>query len=310
MITTHRPSLTPKSASILIALSPFPGSRRKITGVAPSLTTAAAGSSEASATVALSDDFDHPRVHGVARINGFTFNTFPFGDLATAPGTEWVLRDERLDSVRMEGTHRRSRYTIHDAFLDFTQYSMRAGARMHADPMEVADFYDMFHFDGDPTFTPYDGRGVVDANVDYVLGWLRQEENQYLTYSLDEVRATRVVPAPRWTLDELTGRLTELSGQGAVASLTAATALLLEAQLRGEPCAWILLPGSSFFPPDLAASGVDLEALVVVRVETGERSDVGTVGMGRGEVDILLDVAGVFPLCDAAAPGTAPASAP
>lgn len=52
------------------------------------------------------------------------------------------------------------------------------------------------------------------------------------------------------------------------------------------------------------------EALVVVRVETGERSDVGTVGMGRGEVDILLDVAGVFPLCDAAAPGTAPASAP
>jgi len=25
-------------------------------------------------------------------------------------------------------------------------------------------------------------------NIDYVLGWLRQEENQYLTYSLDEVR--------------------------------------------------------------------------------------------------------------------------
>ncbi len=28
----------------------------------------------------------------------------------------------------------------------------------------------------------------VGINVDYVLGWLRQEENQYLTYSLDEVR--------------------------------------------------------------------------------------------------------------------------
>ena len=25
-------------------------------------------------------------------------------------------------------------------------------------------------------------------NVDYVLGWLRQEENQYLSYTLDEVR--------------------------------------------------------------------------------------------------------------------------
>ena len=125
---------------------------------------------EASATVALSDDFDHPRVHGVANIQGFTFNTFPFGDLATAPGTEWVLRDERVDSARMEGTHRRSRYTIRDAFLDFRQFSLRAGARLHSDPMELADFYDMFHFDGDPTFTPYDGHGVVDASVDYVLG--------------------------------------------------------------------------------------------------------------------------------------------
>lgn len=28
----------------------------------------------------------------------------------------------------------------------------------------------------------------IGINVDYVLGWLRQEENQYLTYSLDEVR--------------------------------------------------------------------------------------------------------------------------
>jgi ectoine hydroxylase-related dioxygenase (phytanoyl-CoA dioxygenase family) len=29
----------------------------------------------------------------------------------------------------------------------------------------------------------------IGINVDYVLGWLRQEENQYLTYTLDEVRA-------------------------------------------------------------------------------------------------------------------------
>ena len=29
----------------------------------------------------------------------------------------------------------------------------------------------------------------IGINIDYVLGWLRQEENQYLTYSLDEVRA-------------------------------------------------------------------------------------------------------------------------
>ena len=83
--------------------------------------------------------------------------------------------------------------------------------------------------------------------------------------SLDEVRAAGA-SSPRWQLDDLTGRLTELSGLGAVASFTAATALVLEAQCRGEPIAWIMLPGRSFFPPDLADSGIDLHALVVVRV--------------------------------------------
>ncbi len=87
--------------------------------------------------------------------------------------------------------------------------------------------------------------------------------------SLDEVRAPRnheqTARAARWSLDELTGRLTELSGQGAVASLTAAVMLVIEAQERGEPVAWATLPTASFYPPDLAEAGVDLDALVVVR---------------------------------------------
>lgn len=85
--------------------------------------------------------------------------------------------------------------------------------------------------------------------------------------SLAELGSSRTepVPAPRWQLDELTGRLTELSGVGAVASLTAATSLVLEAQSRGEPAAWISLPSASFYPPDLDDAGVDLDALVVVR---------------------------------------------
>jgi recombination protein RecA len=81
--------------------------------------------------------------------------------------------------------------------------------------------------------------------------------------SLAEQRAT--TGTVRWELDEVVGRLTELSGIGAVASLTAATSLVLEAQRRGEPAAWIGLPPASFFPPDLDEAGVDLDALVVVR---------------------------------------------
>jgi recombination protein RecA len=89
--------------------------------------------------------------------------------------------------------------------------------------------------------------------------------------SLDELRARRgavseTEPAPaRWSRAQLAGRLVELSGIGAVASLTAAVAVLLEAQGEGDPVAWIALPGSTFYPPDLADSGVDLEALIVVR---------------------------------------------
>jgi len=70
----------------------------------------------------------------------------------------------------------------------------------------------------------------------------------------------------RWGLDALRGRLVELSARGATATLTTATELVLEAQHAAEPVAWVTLSNTTFYPPDLAASGVDLSALVVVRV--------------------------------------------
>lgn len=71
-----------------------------------------------------------------------------------------------------------------------------------------------------------------------------------------------------WTLETLAGRMVELSSDAASATLTAATSLVLQCQHRGEPAAWILGGTSSFYPPDVAASGVDLAALVVVRAES------------------------------------------
>lgn len=69
-----------------------------------------------------------------------------------------------------------------------------------------------------------------------------------------------------WDLSSLAGRLTEVSDSGAAPSLTAAAALVLQAQQRGEPAAWIGFGNSIFFPPDFAEWGIDLEALPVVRV--------------------------------------------
>ncbi|MBS1121009.1 MAG: hypothetical protein H6Q90_3237 [Deltaproteobacteria bacterium] len=48
--------------------------------------------------------------------------------------------------------------------------------------------------------------------------------------------------------------------------MTAAIGLVLEAQVEHEPVAWITHAASTFYPPDVAHSGVDLAALVVVRV--------------------------------------------
>ena len=80
-----------------------------------------------------------------------------------------------------------------------------------------------------------------------------------------------VVPLPTsesapWGLTALRGRLVELSARGASAVLTMAIELVSEAQVAGEPVAWVTLTGGSFYPPDAADSGVDLAALVVVRV--------------------------------------------
>jgi len=87
--------------------------------------------------------------------------------------------------------------------------------------------------------------------------------------SLDDLRASRGEEAPAgepWGLGALRGRFVELSARGATATLTAAIGLVIEAQREHEPVAWIMGASGSFYPPDVADSGVDLAALVVVRV--------------------------------------------
>ena len=98
-----------------------------------------------------------------------------------------------------------------------------------------------------------------------------------------------VVP---WGVPQIAGRLVELSGSGATATLTAAFGLVLETQWRGEPVAWITLPSSTFFPPDVAAGGIDLDSLAVVRARdsyTAARSAMQLVrsgGFGLVAIDL------------------------
>ncbi|MCA9602637.1 MAG: hypothetical protein R3A78_16465 [Polyangiales bacterium] len=87
-----------------------------------------------------------------------------------------------------------------------------------------------------------------------------------------DLPANDTAPEMGWKRRALAGRIVELHARGASASLTLAFRLVLDAQAEGEPVAWVTTAARTFYPPDAAASGVDLRALAVVRV--AESSDI------------------------------------
>ena len=95
------------------------------------------------------------------------------------------------------------------------------------------------------------------------------------------------LPSPASTIGDafglgpLSGRLVEISGHRASANLTVAFGLVLEAQSKDEPVAWVTLSRSTFFPPDVADSGIDLTRLAVVRVSDGVAACRATVELTR-----------------------------
>lgn len=63
------------------------------------------------------------------------------------------------------------------------------------------------------------------------------------------------------------GRISELTGGGAVSRTTLAITLIVKAQAEGESCAWVQSKRSpDLFAPDLQRAGVQVESLPIVRV--------------------------------------------
>lgn len=108
-----------------------------------------------------------------------------------------------------------------------------------------------------------------------------------------------IPPSSPWSLGEVAGRMVEVSGSTASAALTIAFILVREAQQRGEPVGWVTPATKFFYPPDAARNGVDLNALVVVRLRhaqsiarAGEKlvrsGGFGVVVLDLGDGDIPL----------------------
>jgi recombination protein RecA len=79
------------------------------------------------------------------------------------------------------------------------------------------------------------------------------------------------------------GRLIELAGGADAARTTTAAQILLESQREGDPVAWVQPRGGELYPPDLAAAGLDLDALLVVHVPP----DAGPAGLPKAAELVL-----------------------
>jgi recombination protein RecA len=82
---------------------------------------------------------------------------------------------------------------------------------------------------------------------------------------LEPQGSNQAVSVP-WSLEGLSGRLVELSGTAGAPRLSLACSLLRQAQAMGGFAAWVSAREDSFYPPDLAAAGVELRSLPVVRL--------------------------------------------
>jgi len=93
----------------------------------------------------------------------------------------------------------------------------------------------------------------------------------------------RWAPAREAPRDLPRGRLIELAGGPDAARTTVAAQILLESQREGDPVAWVQPDGGELYPPDLAAAGLDLDALLVVHVPR----DAGPAGLPKAAELVL-----------------------
>jgi recombination protein RecA len=90
----------------------------------------------------------------------------------------------------------------------------------------------------------------------------------HLIAEIPVFRATELRASPgggSWRLENLAGILAEVSEETACGAVSFVAEVILEAQGRNEPVAWVAGVSSIWYPPDLADRGVDLSSLAVIR---------------------------------------------
>lgn len=104
-------------------------------------------------------------VTGTTRVRNYQFAGLPIGDVETAPGRPWQLRGITLRGPELIVRQGRSTFNAHNALLDFSRYTLVASAHIESSDAQLADYYRMFEFTGDPVFEPYTGGTMQDCSL-------------------------------------------------------------------------------------------------------------------------------------------------
>ncbi|HMI91305.1 MAG TPA: hypothetical protein VK509_08075, partial [Polyangiales bacterium] len=133
--------------------------------------------------VEIDGTFSDPVIRGRMNAREFAFGGFGFGDLETSFEVDRDLMGVRF--ARIDARKNDSRYSVAHGFLDFRKDAFRAGGELAIESLALADFYRVFHYDGDERYEGYQGKVHGSANIDYTMDYPGDSPNGTMVTDID-----------------------------------------------------------------------------------------------------------------------------
>jgi translocation and assembly module TamB len=150
--------------------------------------------------------FSDPIVHGHVKVAQYALNEFVFGDVETDFSLDPDMMGVHFPHI--DAKKNDSRYAVEQGALDFRQDAFRAAGQLAIDKLAIADFYRIFHYDGDERYEPYQGEVSGKVGLDYSLGRPGDSAHGTLGVDMDLAIARAVLDEHRFTAGRFAGRWT------------------------------------------------------------------------------------------------------
>jgi translocation and assembly module TamB len=164
-------------------------------------------------TVTVAGEMNDPTLTGRIQAKGFSFDTFPIGDVSS----DAVLENDSM-SVRFpliavtnggpggaDGEKRSIAYSIRDLFLDFRNDRLFIAGRADLERYDLLEFFRTFHFDEDERFDDFEGSLRGSVALEYTRGFPGDAADGTMRTAID-------VDLERVTLEDITFATGRLEG--------------------------------------------------------------------------------------------------